>query len=339
MNDYLDPRAIARRFPPPARRVAADEHGDIEAEAAAALEAIDPGTMGEPRPAIYVDFAEPEAEPESEPESEPEAEPEAEPGDTPVYVTRHAVEPVAAVPRGKSPRLPKAAIYAAAVVAVCALAAGVAVLLASGPEPAAEPPRTPAQEPESTAPAAVHAAGTEFAWYGDRLTMQALTFPGIVIGTPGSTYDMHAHADRTAAETVDDIVAAQLAGELPDVVVFAYGTVDDVDQTTIDMLVRSTADRGVPLVLVGPGAAIHDDLPWAGRVNERYAAAAATPGVFFVDWQAAVDDNPSTVESTPGETMVLTGPGAVAWTNQVNLTLKTIFDDIPPTHPTTSPAR
>lgn len=282
------------------------------------------------------------AEPEAGPMVVDDVDDGAEPGyETIPDTERNPIAPVAVPEAGahRKARLPRQApsrktiITAAAVAVAVALVVALVVVLATRGNDDAEVTAAPAAAPAAPAAetvAPVVADGTHFGWFGDRLSRQALTFPNVVLGTSGSTYDLHIAADTTAGQTIDEIGAAALTGDLPDVVVFAYGTIDDVDQTDIDTLVSVTAGAGTPLVLVGPGAADPTDLPWAEGVNARYQAAASTPGVYFVNWQAVIDDNPSAVEQEQGRSMVLTAPGASAWANAVNLTLKNIFDATTP---------
>lgn len=200
-------------------------------------------------------------------------------------------------------------------------------------KPAASAPATPGKEAEDkpeTAPEAppekpAKATDPHFVWYGDGLTTWAVGFSPIV-GPAGTDYALNADNSTTPQQAVDAIVASSMEGTLPEVVVYAHGTNYDVDQDTLDKLIAATAEKGKYLILVGAGTSDPDAVPWASATNDRYRAAAeGSDRIVYVNWQAAVDADPSVVE-TGDAGFLLTESGAHKWSGDVNAAIASVYD-------------
>lgn len=304
-----------------------------------------------------VDTPEPAAEPEATPEVSPDPEPYtgALAGANPEVVNAYVNGSVgnlfsedrddAPVHTATKPKRPWIKYAVIGTVAVLTLT-GVGLLLwnvasdgddkpAADKEdkPAASAPATPGKEAEDkpeTAPEAppekpAKATDPHFVWYGDGLTTWAVGFSPIV-GPAGTDYALNADNSTTPQQAVDAIVASSMEGTLPEVVVYAHGTNYDVDQDTLDKLIAATAEKGKYLILVGAGTSDPDAVPWASATNDRYRAAAeGNDRIVYVNWQAAVDADPSVVE-TGDAGFLLTESGAHKWSGDVNAAIASVYD-------------
>ena len=220
-------------------------------------------------------------------------------------------------------------ISAVVLAAVAAIIAAL-VIIFTGDSPDKAPEAAPASDtvgaaladPGSTnAPtdSEARALTNKFSWYGDGISEYAQQFSPI-IGQKGQTYTWNVSRNLTPSEAVNAITHSQ--DGIGDVVVFSFGTTDDVSSETLARLVQVIGpDRA--LVLVGVGASDPDALPYGESVNTRYQQLAATrPLTFYADWQREIDADPSLV--TRG--FIPDGrDGAISWTTLVNWKINEAF--------------
>lgn len=151
-----------------------------------------------------------------------------------------------------------------------------------------------------------------FTWYGDGMSEIAAAYRPIV-GTSDFRYFWKADNETSTDRVLVQIDQAVRAGEVGDLIVFAYGNNDDVTAVQMNELRRVAGDRA--LVLVGTGTSDPQALPWSSNLNGRYQKMAAErPDTFYVDWQSRVTSDPRLVERG----FVLTEDGTREWVAEIN---------------------
>lgn len=190
----------------------------------------------------------------------------------------------------------------------------------SDTDPSDKPQATGDRPTESVAPP----SDPTFSWWGDGMSVQALRWKP-VIGVSGHDFAWHASnaLDYGPSQAIADIRKGLGGGDkyVGGTVVFAYGTAQEVTEGELDDLADALGSRR-GLILVGVGTK-DDSVPWATAVNDRYKALAAKrPNTQYVDWQAAINADPSLIS----EGFLPTQSGAAKWAGLVNAALTDLYE-------------
>lgn len=164
----------------------------------------------------------------------------------------------------------------------------------------------------------------QFTWYGDRVSQLAARHAPI-IATPDETYYFNANDGVTVDRVLDSVDSRVSSGEIGDMVIFAYGTTEQVTPQQVKHLIESIGPRR-GLILVGPGTTNPQSAPWVEQVNEMYrsvAEAAPYPHVQHVDWGRTLASRPDLVSND----YVLTETGTQVWADQINEAIANYYDD------------
>lgn len=180
-------------------------------------------------------------------------------------------------------------------------------------DPGSVPDLTTQPKPDNSAPSAAASEGV-FSWYGDGLSQIAAEYQP-VIATPEQEFYWNADNGKSVDTVISQILNDADSGKLGDMVVFAYGTNEEVSEGQLNRLLSGLGeDYGV--ILVGTGTTDPGLVPWSGDLNSRFQRAAnQAPGrVQYVNWQNQVDSDPGVVERG----FMLTEQGTDAWIGQIN---------------------
>lgn len=187
-------------------------------------------------------------------------------------------------------------------------------------DPSDKPRATGERPVESVAPP----SDPTFSWWGDGMSIQALRWKP-VIGVNGHDFAWHASnaLDYGPPQAIADIRNGLGGGDkyVGGTAVFAYGTAQEVTEGELADLADALGPRR-GLILVGVGT-IDDSVPWATAVNDRYKALAdKRPNTQYVDWQAAINADPSLVS----EGFLPTQSGAAKWAGLVNTAVTDLYE-------------